>query len=264
MTTGSLTRRMVSFTVPRLLSLRVLVATLLVVLVAAGGWLWFRSSSFASVRQVTVTGLSGPSVEQIRAALEQAATTMSTLHMNVQKLDVAVAGYPEVRTLSVSTHFPHAAAIHVYEQVPVATISVGGQSEVVDGSGDVLQQSMQHGTLPQVPLKAAPDGTSVTAPGGRAALAVLAAAPYSFLGRIESATSSHAHGVIVTLRDGPQIYFGTRTQLRQKWTSTLATLASPDSHGAAYIDVSDPVRPAAGAGAIAPPPSTDTGTITTQ
>lgn len=264
MTTGSLTRRVVSFTAPRLLSLRVLVAIVLAMLVAVGGWLWFRSSSFASVRQVTVTGLGGPSVEQIRDALEQSATTMSTLHMNVQKLDEAVARYPEVRTLSVSAHFPHAVVIHVYEQVPVATISVGGQSEVVDGSGYVLQQTMHHGALPQVPLKSAPDGTGVTAPGARAALAVLAAAPYSFLSRIESATSSQAHGVIVTLRDGPQVYFGTRGQLPQKWTSTLATLASSDSHGAAYIDVSDPVRPAAGAGAITPPASTDTGTITTQ
>lgn len=251
MTTGSLTRRVVRFTLPRLLSLRVLVATVLVLLVAVGGWLWFRDSSFASVRQVTINGLSGPEVPQIKGALEQAATTMSTLHMNVQKLDEAVAGYPEVRTLSVSAHFPHAVAIHVYEQVPVATISVGGQTEVVDGAGDVLQQSMHHhGTLPEVPLKSAPDGSAVTAPGARAALAVLAAAPYSFLGRVQSATSSKQNGVIVTLRDGPQVYFGTRAQLHEKWTAALATLASSDSHGASYIDVSVPLRPAAGAGAI--------------
>jgi cell division protein FtsQ len=255
---------MVRFTLPRLFSLRTLVATVVLALVVGGGWLWFRGSSFASVRQVTVTGLSGPAVPQIRDALRQAALSMSTLHMNVQKLDEAVAGYPEVRTLSVSAHFPHAVTINVNEQVPVATITAGGQSQVVDGSGNVLQQSMRHGMLPSVPLKSAANGQTVSAPGARAALAVLAAAPYSFLGHVESATSSKAHGVIVQLRNGPQVFFGTGTQLRQKWASALAMVVSSASHGAAYIDVSDPLRPAAGAGAIPASNSDSIGTTTTQ
>jgi cell division septal protein FtsQ len=228
-------------------------------LAVAGGWLWFSNSSFVRVRQITITGLSGPAVPQIERSLRRAALTMSTLHMNVAKLDAAVAGYPEVRTLTVSTHLPHAAVIHVYEQVPVAAISVGGQTEVVDGAGDVLRQSMPHGVLPTVPLKAGPVRGTIGARGARAALRVLAAGPYSFLTHVQMATDSRANGVILTLRNGPQLYFGTGGELKRKWRAALATIIDPASHGASYIDVSDPERPAAGAGAVTLPSSTDTG-----
>jgi cell division septal protein FtsQ len=256
--TGSFTRRAVRFTLPRLFSLRGLGTVAALVLVVAGGWLWFSNSSFVRVRQITITGLSGPAVPQIERSLRQAALTMSTLHMNTEKLDAAVAGYPEVRTLTVSTHLPHGVSIHVYEQVPVASVVVGGATEVVDGAGDILQQSMRHGVLPTVPLKAEPAQGTVDSPGARAALAVLAAAPYSFLTHVQMATDSKANGVILTLRNGPQIYFGTDGELKKKWKAALATIVSPDSHGASYVDVSDPERPAAGAGAVTIPSSTDT------
>jgi hypothetical protein len=54
--------------------------------------------------------------------------------------------------------------------------------------------------------------------------------------------------VIVQLRNGPQIYFGPTVQLTRKWTAVVAVLQNRDSAGASYIDVSDPSRPAAGAG----------------
>jgi cell division septal protein FtsQ len=261
MSTTSFTRRAIRFTLPRIFSLRGLGAIGVFALVVLGGWLWFSNSSFVRVRQVTISGLSGPAVPQIERSLRQTALTMSTLHVNVEKLDAAVARFPEVRTLTVSKHLPHSLSIHVYEQVPVASISAGGQTEVVDGAGDVLQQSMRHGALPAVPVKAGPVDGTVGAHGARAALAVLAAAPYSFLAHVQMATSSTAHGVIVTLRKGPQLYFGTVSQLRKKWRAALAVIASSDSHGASYIDVSDPERPAAGAGAVTVPSSADTSSI---
>jgi cell division protein FtsQ len=50
----------------------------------------------------------------------------------------------------------------------------------------------------------------------------------------------------VALRAGPALYFGGAHQLAAKWQSAVAVLANPSSAGAAYIDVSDPSRPAAG------------------
>ena len=52
----------------------------------------------------------------------------------------------------------------------------------------------------------------------------------------------------VALRDGPLVYFGDDTQLAAKWRSAIRALADPTSAGASYIDVTDPNRPAAGAG----------------
>jgi hypothetical protein len=68
------------------------------------------------------------------------------------------------------------------------------------------------------------------------------------MAHIESATMSPLHGVIVQLRNGPQLYFGPTDDLTQKWAAAVAVLQNKDSADADYIDVSDPSRPAAGAG----------------
>jgi cell division septal protein FtsQ len=173
---------------------------------------------------------------------------MTTLNVSISKLEAAVSQYGYVERLMVSGAGAHGLVIHVVEQVPVASVEVGSQSQVVDAGGYLLRSTTIHETLPTVPLKNPPDGQSVTATGARAAIAVLAAAPYALLTHVESATSSSAHGVIVQLRNGPKIYFGPAGQLAQKWTAAIAVLQNKDSSGAAYVDVSDPMHPAAGVG----------------
>jgi hypothetical protein len=59
---------------------------------------------------------------------------------------------------------------------------------------------------------------------------------------------SPQHGVVVQLRNGPQLYFGPTDELAHKWAAVVAVLQNRDSAGAGYIDVSDPGRPAAGVG----------------
>jgi cell division septal protein FtsQ len=241
------------FTMPRLLpprlrSMHTLVLVLAVGLVGWLGWTWYRGSSFVKVEHVTVTGLSGPDVPQIRDALSSAALQMTTLDMNIGKLESAVSRYPYVRKLTVRGQGAHGVVIRVAEQVPVATIEAGGQAQVVDADGTLLPQSTTHGLLPTVPLTSAPAGATITTAGARAAIAVLAAAPYALLAHVASATSSSAHGVIVQLRRGPQLYFGPTVQLAQKWMAAVAVLQNKNSVGASYIDLTDPQRPAAGVG----------------
>ena len=79
------------FTMPRVVprrlrSLHTLVLVLALLLVAWLGWLWYRGSSFVRVQRVTVTGLSGPDVPQIRNALSSAALEMTTLNVSIAKL----------------------------------------------------------------------------------------------------------------------------------------------------------------------------------
>jgi cell division protein FtsQ len=241
------------FTMPRVLprrlrSLHTLALVLALVLLGWVGWTWYRGSSFVKVQRVTVTGLSGPDVPQIRDALSGAALEMTTLNVSITKLESAVSQFGYVQRLSVSTVGAHGLVIRVIEDVPIALVQIGSQSQVVDADGYVLASNITHGPLPTVALKTPPDGQAITAPGARAAIAVLAAAPYGLLARVAGATSSSAHGVIVQLRNGPQIYFGPTTQLARKWTAAVAVLQNKESAGASYIDVSDPLRPAAGAG----------------
>jgi cell division protein FtsQ len=205
-----------------------------------------------AIRQVQVTGLSGPDVAQIRRALTASAETMTTLNLDVSALERAVQDYPYVRSLRVSTHLLHGVTIDVLEDVPVALVSTRGRTVTVNGAGRVLpNDGAPHGLLPSVPLgtssSIAAGASRLTAAGPLSALTVLAAAPYGFLSHVASAVASSAHGVVVQLRNGPQIYFGQGGQLVAKWTAALAVLAGAGSAGAQYIDVSDPERPAVGA-----------------
>lgn len=226
---------------------RIAAALVAIVLIAGLGWLWYRDSSFVKIRRVTVAGLTGPDVPQIRAALERSALTMTTLNVNMSQLDAAVQQYSAVRSLTVTTEGDHAVLIRVNEQVPVALFTDNGELAVVDGYGKLLPQSTAtHGVLPTLPLARAVSGRRITAAGTLAALQVLQAAPYQWLAHIQTASSSAVHGVILQLRNGPEVYFGPANQLTAKWNALDAVLENKDSRGAQYIDVSDPQRPAAG------------------
>ena len=226
-----------------------LAAVLAGVLVVLGGlWMWFRDSSFVAVKQVRIVGVSGPDVGQIERALRASALTMTTLDVNMGGLRTAVEPYPDVRSLSVSTQFPHTVVIRVTEQVPVAKVSDSGRMIAVSANGTLLHSlATSDGSLPTIILRVPPGGTYLTEPGARAALAVLAAAPYRLLAHISQASDSSANGVVITLRNGPEVYFGDTTELAAKWTAAVAVLGNSNSNGAQYIDVSDPQRPAAGA-----------------
>jgi cell division protein FtsQ len=238
--------------IPRLPRLRrprvtpILAAAVLVLAVVIGvGWLWFRSSSLVSVRQVEVTGLSGPDVGEIRSALDTTVKQMTTLTISDVRLKKAIAGYGPIAGVRVSTHFPHGVTIHVDETIPIATISDGGRQVAVDGAGLLLLGDSTRG-LPALSVAPAATGGQVAGASTRAVLSVLQAAPFQLLAHLKSARMTAAHGVTVTLRNGPEIYFGATTQLPLKWRAADASLASSYSAGAAYIDVSAPMRPAAG------------------
>ncbi|MGN6170620.1 MAG: cell division protein FtsQ/DivIB [Solirubrobacteraceae bacterium] len=219
-----------------------------VLAVAALGaaWLWLRDSSLVGVRHVEITGVSGPDSGRIRAALTAAAETMTTLDFQSSRLQTAVAPYPAVKSLRVATDFPRGLRIHVIEERPSAILSAGGRRIVVAADGVVLRGAATRRALPMLPVRALPVGTRVTNRANQQELAVLAAAPFKLAARAGAVLDTAAHGVVVKLRAGPSLYFGTARSLQAKWIAATAVLASAGSAGAAYIDLSDPSRPAAG------------------
>jgi cell division protein FtsQ len=226
---------------------RTIAAVVAAVAILGGAYLWVRQSSLVAVRQVQIAGLSGPDAPEIRSALVSAARTMTTLDVQVGRLDTAVSPYPVVKGLRVTTHFPHGLRIVVVEQVPVAIVDVGGERTAVAADGTLLHGVQPAATLPTIALAVTPGGTRVTGTT-RGEVRMLAAAPYELLARISTASSDSVHGVVAQLRSGPQIDFGDATQLAAKWRSALQVLADPHSAGAGYIDVTVPSRPAAGIG----------------
>jgi cell division protein FtsQ len=227
--------------------LRTLAVVLAVLGLAAAGWVWLRDSSLVAVQRVTIVGVSGRDAHQIRAALRSAARNMTTLDVKLSALRTAVAPYPVVKQLHVSTKFPHQMRIDVVEQVPVAVISSGGVQVAVSADGTLLRGTAIQGSLPTVSLPVTPGGTRVTG-STLQVIRLLAAAPYQLLGKVSQASDGATHGLEAQLRNGPKLYFGDDTDLAAKWTAAAAVLADSASAGAGYIDVTVASRPAAGAG----------------
>jgi cell division protein FtsQ len=231
---------------PRL-GLRSLAGLLILAAILVGLFFWVRQSSLVVVRRVTITGVSGPDAPQIRDAITQAALGMSTIDVDAQRLHAAVAPYPVVHALSLSSHFPHGLTIVVSERIPVATVVAGDQRVTVAADGTLLRAGRTTTSLPTITLPSLAGGGQVTGVA-REDVGVLAAAPYALIPRIASASVTSGLGLTVTLRSGPMIVFGADGQLAEKWRSAIAVLAATSSAGASYIDVTSPSRPAAGAG----------------
>jgi cell division septal protein FtsQ len=207
-----------------------------------------RDSSLVAVKRVSVSGASGADGPRIRSALIAAARNMTTLDVRMHQLRVAVSPYPAVKDLRVSTQFPHGMRIQVIELNPVAGVVVDGRTIAVAGDGTLLHDVPASGSLPAIPLRVPPGGAQLTDRDALHAVALLAVAPYQLLSRISRVTTVPTHGLVAQLRSGPSIYFGDATRLHAKWAAATAVLADPGSAGAVYIDVTDPGRPAAGAG----------------
>jgi cell division protein FtsQ len=231
-------------------SVRRVLGVVALLLALVGGWLWFRSSGLVAVSHVTVVGATGPDAGQIDAALTRAARNMTTLDVRMSELRTAIAPYPIVKDVRVSTQFPHGIRIRVIDETAVGAVTVNGSSIAVAGDG-VLLHDVSARSLPAIPVRVPPGGTRLSDPSALAALAVLAAAPPRMLSHVSDVTMTQEHGLVAQIKDGPSLYFGGATELALKWQAADAVLADPGSVGALYIDVTDPARPAAGAGMAA-------------
>ncbi len=230
-------------------SLAVVVWLLVVAALGSVGWVWLRDSSLVAVERVTISGATGLGAPAARSALTSEAQQMTTLNVDSAALSGAVARFPLIRSLSITTDFPHAMKIVVHERTPVgALVAPGGTVAVADDG--VLLAGVPTAGLPVVELSRLISGRRVT--GGVAAeqVALLASAP-SALRRDITQVTAGPDGLTAFLRAGPQLRFGDASRLAAKWVAAERVLRDPEAAGAAYIDVSIPERPASGSATAA-------------
>ena len=226
---------------------RRLVLLLVAALALAGVYrLWIRDAPFASVDRVTVTGLSTEDAKRVRAALVSTARTMTTLHVEPDKLDEVVAGYPVVRALEIETDFPHAMTIRVVEHRPAAMALTGSTRIPVAADGTALEGLPVHGPLPLVRTKGGIKGTRLADPAALRAARIAGAAPAALRRKVLEIDLDGERGYVAQLRSGPEIVFGGASDVRAKWVAAARVLADPDAQGASYVDVRVPARPAVG------------------
>jgi cell division protein FtsQ len=223
---------------------RTLLAVGAVLVLLLAGWFWLRDSSLVAVRTVEVTGIDGPQGARVRAALEEAARSMSTLHVRQDALDTAAAPFSIVKRIEVSTDFPHTMRVHVVTNVAVGAVVVDGRRIAVTSDGTVLRDVSAPAALPEIPMRSAPAGARLTEPDAVAAVAALGAAPSALRGRVEGVQTTADRGLTLQLAHGPLLIFGADVRLDAKWAAAAAVLADPDAAGASTIDVSAPERPA--------------------
>ena len=215
-------------------------------LLGAGYQVWLRDSSLVAVEKVTITGLSTSDSERVRLALTTAGRSMTTLHVDHEALERAVAGYPVVRELEVTTDFPHGLRINVVEHVPAAVAVGAGGRVAVAGDGTILQGVTADKRLPTVEVEGAIGVEQLRDPTALASAAIAGAAPTALRGRLAEVGEDGRLGQVAQLRNGPEVVFGDATRLRAKWSAASRVLADLEASGASYVDVRIPGRPAAG------------------
>ena len=219
-----------------------LIALVVCLVLAAGYRFWLRDSSLVTVEKVQVTGLTTKDAPRVRAALASAAHTMTTLHVRHEVLEQAIAAYPVVRALDVRPDFPHGLTIDVIEYRPAAL--VGGLP--VAGDGTILRGIPVEGSLPKIDTRGAPHGNHLTEAAALHAARIAGTAPAALRPRLELIETRAQDGIVVQIRDGPELIFGDATRAHAKWIAATRVLADPEAEGASYIDVRLPGRPAAG------------------
>ena len=223
-----------------------MLAAVVAFLAASLYYFWVRDSSLVAVSDVDVTGLTTKDSPRIRAALESAGEDMTTLHVRVDELEEVAAQFPVIGSIHVEADFPHGLRIEVEERPAAALVSVDGVPVPVAGDGTVLRGLLPPPGLPLLRMdKPAADGR-VTDPRTLRALLVAGAAPVGFSQRIERVGEGPEQGIVIELKNGPEIIFGDADYAIEKWTAAVRVLADSDAVGATYIDVRLPERPVAG------------------
>lgn len=237
-----------------------LIASLLVLAaVLAGSWLLVRNSSLVAVQQVKIVGLSGYYDRDVRRAIVEEATSMTTMNFDTSRIEDTAAEFVDVAAVKVDTDFPHAATIRVEVRRPVLIARVGGRTVTLSQAGEVIQPTHATPGLVKIDVPGTINGKYVTSGRAHQAVQVLGAAPDILLRKVRSVRWGKL-GIVLSMSNGPELYFGDPSDAKRKWADAAAVLASSKSAGAAYLDLRVPGRVSVGGIGGAPLPQTSSAT----
>lgn len=231
------------FALPRRVRRPLLIVLVLAVALGAAYIGWVRDLSAFQVTSVQVTGVTSDDAPRVRAALTEAARSMTTLHVREDALRRAVAPYSVVAAVRADADLPRTLRIRVTEQRPVALVEGAGGRVPVGPDGTLLRRVRAPEGLPLIGSPSGPGRMGGTQ--ARAAVRIAALAPAELLGRIERVERGQ-DGWVAIVRDGPELLFGAARGVGTKWAAAAAVLADPAVAEARYVDLRLPDRPAVG------------------
>jgi cell division septal protein FtsQ len=243
----------------RLRLLLIAVPAVLICLSVAG-WFSVRNSTLVAVEQVKVVGLAGHYDKNARDAVVAEARSMTTMNFDSQKVREAASQFVDVAGVEVQTHFPHGATIRLAVRRPVLVARVAGRTVTLSQSGEVMTPARSVAGLPRIDSAGTISDGRVSGGHALEAARLLGAAPDVLLRKVATVDWGRL-GIVVTLTNGPRLYFGDASSAARKWKDAATVLAAPASRGAAYLDLRVPGRVALGGLGGAPPPAASGATV---
>ena len=202
---------------------------LIVIFCAVAWWSLFQSKWFVA-QEVTITGNSRLSVEQISAA---AAVPIgnSLMSINPGAISEKLQALPEVKVATVERGWPRAILITVTERTPIAVAATANGFNLIDSEG------MNAGVVAAPPkgllvISAEPDSPAMTS-----AIRVLAAIPAEWA--ITGLSAKTQDSVVAKLGNGVVITMGSGERATDKVEVAQALMAK----GYKVINVSAPDAP---------------------
>ena len=208
-----------------------------------------RETPVFAVRSIEISGVRGAAAAHVRAALRPL-EGKSLLALHGSDVEDRLAAVPDVQSATYDRAFPNTLRVVVVPERPVAVIRQGAAAWLVSARGRVLR-ALPRGTdktLPRIWLPRSADvqvgATVASDEGGEAAAALAIARRVGFRGRVRDVSATGGR-LVFSLRSGLELRLGDEHDLALKLA--VAARILPLVRGAAYLDMSLPARPVAGA-----------------
>jgi cell division protein FtsQ len=205
-----------------------LIAALLVLLVVLCAWI-IGFSRVLGVGTVKVSGQHYLTASEIRSA---AAIRPGTplVRLDTATVRARVLRLPDVKGVTVVTHYPSTVTITVVERVAVGHRAMGGGDWLVDADGVAFRQ-----------LTSTPKGIPSLTETGNSSLddnlaAVAGSLSRSVAKKVANITATSAESITLTMTDGRSVLWGGTDREKDKAALLPALLTQPGS----YFDISDP------------------------
>jgi cell division protein FtsQ len=202
---------------------------LLLILSVVTWWSLYQSKWFIA-QEVTITGNSRLSIEQISAA---AAVPIgnSLMSINPAVISEQIEALPEIKVATVQRGWPHAILISVTERTPIAVAATASGYNLIDSDG------MNAGVVAAPPegllvISAQPDSAAMTS-----AIQALAAIPADWA--ITGLSAATQDSVVANLANGVVVTFGSGERATEKVEVAQALIEK----GFTVINVSAPDAP---------------------
>jgi cell division protein FtsQ len=214
-----------------------LAAFLVLAVIGGAAYVAYRTPVLG-VHTVAVSAAAGEVPDEVRSEVVAAAgvaTDTPLLTVDLQSVRQRVLRVPQVAAASVSRHWPHELSITVTQRVPVAATRANGALWLLDATGVPylkLGTAAAPAGLLTIDLATPRAGDPATLAG----LAVVGQLRAPIRNQVASVSAPSPYRVVLTLRDGRTVVWGSPDDGAKKAQILPALLAQP---GHTY-DISDP------------------------